>query len=326
MAKKQRDFFDRIQTATESFLTRRRMAHRIKKEKQFKKNPVLDWLGAFVWAASMVLIANQYLLQAYVIPTGSMIDTLEIGDRIFVNKLIYGPELLPGIGKMPSPFSPERNDIIIFENPSHISRGPLLDVLQRIIYMLTLSLVDIDRDEFGQPRAQFLIKRAVGMSGDRLVMDRGELRIRFAGDDRWTCEREFSAQRGLGHSIARLIEPEQYHLLETMGRAAAWQDLRMLPPEHLRTISGNVRYQDYFAHEKARLETIRNALPHDRRHAERHARYALGWYVPEGRIFPIGDNRDNSRDARHFGPVQVSKVLGRGAVIYWPPRRTGVLR
>jgi signal peptidase I len=114
MATKQQDFFDGLQSLAEAFLTRRKQVRRIKREKQRAKNPVLDWIEAFVWAAGMVLLANQYLLQAYVIPSGSMINTLLIGDRIFVNKLIYGPELLPGLLKLPSPIKPARNDIIIF--------------------------------------------------------------------------------------------------------------------------------------------------------------------------------------------------------------------
>jgi len=312
---------------TESFLTRRRRARRIRKEKQKLKNPVRDWLEALVWAICMVLIANQYFLQAYVIPSGSMIDTLEIGDRIFVNKLVYGPELLPGFVKLPSPFRPRRNDIVIFENPSRISRGTAFDVAQRVIYMLTLSFVDIDRDEHGQPRVHFLIKRTIGTGGDRIVTDRGEVRIRFPGDDRWTCEREFAAQRGWGHSTGRPMEPEQYRLLEMEGRAAAWRGLRMAVPENLSNAPMvAIRYPDHRTFERARLETLRSALPHDRRYARLHALHTLGWYVPEGRIFPLGDNRGNSHDARDFGPVLVSKVLGRGAVIYWPIRRIGLLR
>jgi signal peptidase I len=329
MVQKQRDFFDGLQSCAEAFLTRRSYVRRIKKEKQKAKNPLLDWIEAFVWAAGMVLLVNQYLLQAYVIPSGSMIDTLLIGDRIFVNKLIYGPELLPGLAKLPSPVKPKRNDIIILENPSYISRGTVFDVAQRIIYMLTLSLVDIDRDEMGEPRAHFLIKRAVGMSGDHFIMEKGELKVRFAGEDRWITEREYNAQRGWEHHLSRLMEAEYYPALEAAGKAAAWQDMGLSIPERLQKAAqpaSVIRYPDYLAHEKARLETLRNALPHDRRYATLTARHSLGWYVPEGRIFPLGDNRDNSRAGRYFGPVRLSKVLGKGALIHWPLRRLGPIR
>jgi signal peptidase I len=329
MTQNRGDFFDSIQTFTEGFLTRRKRAQRIKKEKQRAKNPVLDWIEAFVWAAGMVLLANQYLLQAYVIPSGSMINTLLIGDRIFVNKLIFGPELLPGLAKLPSPVKPARNDIIIFENPSYISKGPVFDVAQRIIFMLTISLVDIDRDEARQPRAHFLIKRAAGMAGDRLIMEKGEMKIRFAGDDRWTDEREYAAARGWKHTISRLMDMDKYQALETVGRAEAWQDLGLPVPERLHKAGDSfngIRYPDSLAHEKARLETLRCAIPHDRRYAALLARLSLGWYVPEGRLLPLGDNRDNSRDGRYFGPVRLSKVLGKGSAIFWPLGRMGFIR
>jgi len=322
------DFFDRLQHITEAYLTRRARLRRIKKEKQKAKNPVLDWIEAFLWAAGMVLLINQYLVQAYQIPSGSMIDTLNIGDHIFVNKIVYGPELLPGLAKMPSPVKPKRNDIIIFENPSYISRGPAFDIAQRIIYMLTLSFVDIDKDEAGQPKAHFLIKRAVGMAGDRFVMDKGEMRVMFAGEDRWADEREFIAARGWKHNISRIMKEEQYPALEAAGHAAAWSDLGLPVPQELITRAAdavNMRFPDYLAHEQARLQTLRSAVPHERRYSVLLARHRLGWYVPEGRILPLGDNRDNSRDGRYFGPVRVSKVLGRGMVIYWPMRRIGLI-
>jgi len=329
MSQNSTDFFDRIQTLTEAVLTRRKRAQRIKKEKQRAKNVVLDWIEAFIWAAGMVLLANQYLLQAYVIPSGSMIDTLLIKDRIFVNKLVYGPELLPGLGKLPSPFKPARNDIIIFENPSYISRGPVFDMAQRIIFMLTISLVDIDRDEMGQPRVHFLIKRAVGMAGDRFIMEKGEMKILFAGDDRWTDEREYSSARGWNHNISRLMDIDKYQALEAAGRARGWQDLGLPVPERLQkaaSLANSIRYPDYIAQERARLEALRCAMPSDRRYAAQLAQYSLGWYVPEGRILPLGDNRDFSRDGRYFGPVRLSKVLGKGSAIFWPHWRIGLIR
>jgi signal peptidase I len=315
------DFFDRVCAVTERYLTRRRRIRRVKKEKQRKKNPILDWIEAFVWAAGVVLLINQYLFQAYEIPSGSMIDTLLIRDHIFVNKIIYGPELLPGVGKLPSPVRPERNNVIIFENPSYLSRGPVFDIAQRIIYMLTLSLVDIDRDENGEPKAHFLIKRAAGMGGDRFVSEKGEMVIRFPGENRWVRERDYNAERGVNHHISRLVEEKDYPVLEAAGKAAAYLDLGLNPPVQLtaRTAGLNaMRYLDSFAHEEARLEVLRGAFPQDSRYRIRLARQKLGWYIPEGYIFPLGDNRDNSRDGRFFGPVKKSKVLGKGSVIYWP--------
>jgi signal peptidase I len=51
-----------------------------------------------------------------------------------------------------------------------------------------------------------------------------------------------------------------------------------------------------------------------------------GQRIPDDRIFPMGDNRDNSRDARFFGPVRLSKVLGKGLFRYWPLTRIGGVR
>lgn len=322
-------FFDRIQTVTEAYLSHRQRVRRIRKEKLRKKNIILDWIEAFLWAAGVVLLINQYLFQAYQIPSGSMIDTLLIRDRIFVNKLVFGPELLPGLAKIPSPFEPKRNDVIIFENPSYISRGPVFDIAHRIIYMLTLSFVDIDRDENGEPKAQFLIKRAAGMGGDRFVSDRGNMKIRFAGEDRWVFEGEYNAGAGVRHRVSRLIGEGDYPVIEAAGRVMAYGDMGLNPPAELYAAAAGLtglRYPDYFAYERSRLEVLRGAFPQDARYRALLARQTLGWYIPPGYVFPLGDNRDNSRDGRYFGPVKKSKVLGKGSFIYWPPGRMGLIR
>jgi len=315
------DFFDRLQLLTEKYLGYRKRKRLRIKEKQRQKGFILDTIEAFIWAAGMVLLINQYLFQAYQIPSGSMIDTLLVGDRIFVNKIVYGPELLPGFLKLPSPIKPKRNDVIIFENPSYISRGTAFDVAQRIIYMVTLSFVDIDRDENGEPKAHFLIKRAVGMGGDRFVQERGNLHIRPAGDDRWIDETDFNAQRGFTHNLSRLMDEASYPALEAAGRDAGYNDLGLSVSLSLAlqaSSAGSIRFPDYLAHEKARLEVIRGAFPHESRYSVLLARHNQGYYVPESRILPLGDNRDNSRDGRYFGPVKVSKILGKGSMIHWP--------
>lgn len=312
---------------TEQFLTWRKRRRLHKKEKQRQKNVIVDWIEAFVWAAVVVLLINQYLLQAYQIPSGSMRMTLIEGDRIFVNKIIYGPELLPGLVKLPGFAAPERGEVVIFENPSYLSRGALFDILQRVIYMVTLSLVDIDRTASGEPRAHFLIKRAVGMPGDRLRLIEGNMEIRPEGAERWMSEAEFVEHSTVTYAPRRLIDARSYESLEQIAQTGAREELGLPAVEPDANISRNATDQrDPYYLDYVRARELFHARPQDRRLAARNAFYNTGWYVPHGRIFPMGDNRDNSRDARSFGAVDKENVLGRAMFRYWPLNRIGTIR
>ena len=262
------------------------------------------------------------------IPSGSMMNTLLIKDRLFVNKLIYGPELIPGMGKLPGLKSPRRGEIVIFESPTYLSKGPLFDITQRILYMLTLSMVDIDKDSYGEPKAHFLIKRAVGAGGDRIRFRNGNMEIRPSGATEWIKEADFRQQGCVPAAVRRLVSDSDYPLIKQAGEAGALYD-------HGQNISAADRavikkldsaYVDNlaFAEYRSRMNHVIDPSDVGSRVAWRKS--SEGWYIPEGYIFPLGDNRDNSRDGRYFGPVQKSKVLGQAFIIYWPFGRAGIVR
>ncbi|HEQ71694.1 MAG TPA: S26 family signal peptidase, partial [Spirochaetia bacterium] len=137
-----------ITGTTERLLTWRKRRKLRKKEKQKRKNQILDWVEALLWAAVVVLFINQYLLQGYAVPTGSMENTILGEDRLFVDKLVYGPELVPGWGKIQGA-KPNRGDIVVFVNPNYRSEigrdiSGFEELLHRLVYMLTFTLVNLD--------------------------------------------------------------------------------------------------------------------------------------------------------------------------------------
>ena len=309
---------------------------------------MVDWIEAFLWSALMVLLVNQYFFQAYEIPSGSMVDTLLIKDRLFVNKMVYGPEILPGIGKLPGYATPKRGNIIIFENPSYLSRGPAFDLAQRLIYMLTLSLVDIDKSESGEPKVHFLIKRGAAFDGDQVRFNQGNLEYKLLGDDHWRPEAEVKSLTGLEYHTRRVEElnTEYYNSLILLAKrfekelaksTGSRSDVELLLTDLLQSQDSKVIlsvYDDYepqgrtqgfdtVAYEAAISRAYLSVHPGDQKVWAWQNRLTLGQYVPRGWILPLGDNRDHSRDGRFFGPLPTEKILGQAALRMWPLGRFG---
>ena len=329
-----------LRKKTEAFLSWRKNRKIKAKERAKKKNPILDWLGAFFWAALVVLVINQYIFQAYRIPSGSMIPTLLIGDNLFVNKLIYGPELLPGIGKLAGVRGPRRNEVIIFENPDYLSKGALYTLVKRLTYMLTLSLVDIERIQSGTVAEDLLIKRAIGFTGDRIRYFDGETFILLAGSSRWLNMADYKQEVQADFPVQRLSDPASRPILTEAVRINAWLNADLLVGDEAqqrldvlnkglltRRNDNNVLEATYdrLEGELEFSQTLLSLYPENSQLWAELARQQNGWYVPESRILPLGDNRDDSRDGRFFGPVLRENILGRAAIRFWPPRRIGAI-
>jgi signal peptidase I len=81
------------------------------------RNTIAEWTVTII----LLLFGTTTLVQAFVIPTGSMEDTLLIGDHLLVDKLAYAPE--GPVSKYILPYAPiKRGDIIVFRYPMDVSQ------------------------------------------------------------------------------------------------------------------------------------------------------------------------------------------------------------
>jgi len=99
---------------------------------------IWEWTKSLVIAFTLFLVIRTFVVEAFRIPTGSMENTLLVGDFLLVNKAVYGAQV-PGTSlRLPAFEEPQRGDVIVFTPP-----------------------VDPDKN---------YVKRVVGVPGDTLRM------------------------------------------------------------------------------------------------------------------------------------------------------------
>lgn len=95
-----------------------------------KKSSLRENLEAIIIAVILALFIRTFIVQAFKIPSGSMKNTLLIGDHILVNKFIYGIKIPFTDGKtLVHITDPERKDIVVFKYPE----DPKKDFIKRVI-------------------------------------------------------------------------------------------------------------------------------------------------------------------------------------------------
>jgi signal peptidase I len=194
------------------------------------KSTLREYFEAVVLAVILTIVIRGLVLQAFRIPTGSMEDTLLVGDFLFVNKMVYGSEIDIGLAgerffyyRFPSIREPKPGEVIVFRYPEDPSRD--------------------------------FIKRCVAVAGQQV-----EIR------------------------------------------------------DKVLYVDGKSREEPYAVHKDPRV------LPRETNQRDNFGPYV----VPQGHLFMMGDNRDNSHDSRFWGALPGDLVKGKAMFLYWswdPERR-----
>lgn len=98
--------------------------------KRKEKSAIREWVEAIVVAAFLAFcVIRPFIVQAFKIPTGSMRSTLLEGDRILVNKFIYGAKIPFTKFRLPGFRKPQRGDVVVFIYPEDKQR----DFIKRLV-------------------------------------------------------------------------------------------------------------------------------------------------------------------------------------------------
>lgn len=182
-----------------------------------------EYVEAVLVAVVFALFAKAFLVETYQIPSGSMEDSLLVGDHVVVDKLGWAPRGLPWGPLLPAR-GLRRGDVVVFRGPEEPGRD--------------------------------FIKRAVALPGETLEIRGKRLFVDGAAQEEpWVVHRDPAVLSG-----------------EDIPASVRGRD--ELPPRTL----------------------------------------------PPDAFFALGDNRDESRDSRAFGPVPVGHVRGRALFVYWSVR------
>ena len=158
----------------------------------------VEWLDALVQAVYTIVLINIFLFQLYEIPSESMVPEFLIKDRVAVFKTLSGPKFpLSDVG-LPYLRKYNRGDIVVLRNPHYKNdrQSEVKTFVSSFVYMATLTLVKMNKDENGELKADPLVKRLVGLPGEQLMMMDGSLYARtknssqftkLADDEKWAA-------------------------------------------------------------------------------------------------------------------------------------------
>lgn len=264
-----------------------------KDDKKIKKSKPREYFDALLYAAIVAFIIKILLFEAYRIPTGSMENTLLVGDFLLVTKFTYGatsPRNIPFTDvrlpyfQLPGFKDPKVGDIIVFDFPGN-------------------------RDELISPEVLNYIKRCVGLPGDtiqvinRTLYNNGKI---FPNPP----ESKFLGNPHSDNIANPRIFPE----------GSGWNEDNygplVIPKVGDKIIIDSSNFQAWEMFVKREGHTI--SLRIDNKVLVDDKELVNGEYTVErDYLFMMGDNRNNSLDSRFWGFMPVENVVGEAFMLYW---------
>ncbi len=256
-----------------------------------KKKGFRDSFEGLLFAIIAALLLKTFVVEAYRIPTGSMENTLLVGDFLLVNKFIYGaksPQYIPFTDikipyfTLPPLRHPHTGDVVVFEWPG-------------------------DRDEVKSPSPTNYIKRCIGTPGDtvqvinRVVYVDGKLLPFPAGV-------KFDTYNVL---------PKGYPNPQIFPEGSDWNEDNYGPivvpwkGEIVHLSQNNyMKWKIFIEREGHSCNRSGNTIYVD-------SKPTAEYRVEHSYYFMMGDNRENSLDSRFWGFVPFQNVVGEAMIVYW---------
>jgi signal peptidase I len=99
----------------------------------WRKGELREYVESIGFAILVALLLRAVVVEAFKIPSGSMLPTLQIEDHIFVNKFVYGPTIPLTRTRLFPRMPPVRGDVIVFEFPDDDPSATPQDYIKRVV-------------------------------------------------------------------------------------------------------------------------------------------------------------------------------------------------
>lgn len=263
------------------------------KDEKVKKSKTREFVDALIYAGVVAFIIKMLLFEAFRIPTGSMENTLLVGDFLLVTKFTYGattPRNVPFTDiripyfKLPGFKEPQRGDIIVFDFPG-------------------------DRDELESREVVNYIKRCVGIPGDTIQVINKKLYVNGKILPNPSNSRFDNVNRP-----QNFVNPRMY------PKGSSWNEDWYGPVRIPK--KGDVLKIDSSNYDAVKMFVMKEGhairMTGDRKVFVDDMELLNGEYiVQKDYLFMMGDNRNNSLDSRFWGFMPVENVVGEAFMIYW---------